>query len=97
MSLEYVMQNFCEPLSGKLEGKHIGDVMFVYDIHFGHSRDLWKGLTKEDNNEMGNDIHFSKSRDHYKGTLKEKNSENGLHHAFIHSVPETWPYRMKSQ
>lgn len=47
------MQQFCEPWSGKLVRQNFGEVTFEYDLHFGHSRDRWKGLAKYYNSEKG--------------------------------------------
>lgn len=63
-------------------------INFAYYLYFDHSRDSWKGLTKENNIENGLNhfLYFGLSRDYWKIFFEDHNSENGLHHAFGYSV-----------
>ena len=45
-------QQFYRPQSGKLVCQLPRGINFAYDLHLNFSRDHWKGITKEYNNEM---------------------------------------------
>ena len=46
-SYTMIWKQFCEPQSVKLPCQLPSIVTFLYDVHLGHLRNHWKGLTEE--------------------------------------------------